>query len=99
MGLVMLLALPFATVKKLAQKSKEPSSADAGPHIAMAMSFDRCIQNMTFGFTATLSLQAKSQQAACLVRGFFTWKHRSTWQREDCAKDLELNLSQMLHSF
>jgi len=59
-GPVVLLALPFAAVKKLAQKSKEPSSADVGPHVATAMSFDRCIQNMTFGFATMLSLQAKS---------------------------------------
>jgi len=30
MGLVVLLALPFTVVKKLAQKINEPSSADAG---------------------------------------------------------------------
>jgi len=39
MGLVLLLALPFAIAKKLAQKSKEPSSADAGLYIITAMSF------------------------------------------------------------
>jgi len=53
---VVLLALPFATAKKLAQKSKEPSSADGGLHATTAVSFVRCIQNMTFGFTAMLSL-------------------------------------------
>jgi len=55
-GLVVLLALHFAAAKKFAQKSKEPSSADVGLHVAMAMSFDRYIQNMTFGFTTMLSL-------------------------------------------
>jgi len=44
-------------------------------------------------------LQTKSQQTAQLARRFFTPKHRSTQQREDHAEDLELNLSQMLHSF
>jgi len=39
MGLVALLALSFTIVKKLAQKSKEPSSADAGLHVVTAMSF------------------------------------------------------------
>jgi len=39
MGLVVLLALSFAAAKKLAQKSKEPSSADAGLCIVMAISF------------------------------------------------------------
>jgi len=39
MGLVLLLALPFTIAKKLAQKSKEPSSADAGLCIITAMSF------------------------------------------------------------
>jgi len=39
MGLVVLLALSLAVAKKLAQKSKEPSSQDAGLHVATAMSF------------------------------------------------------------
>ena len=43
----MLLALSFAVAKKLAQKSSEPSSADAGTHDVTATSFDRYIQNMT----------------------------------------------------
>jgi len=60
MGLVVLLALPFAVAKTLAQKSNEPSSADAGPHVMTAASFDRYIQNMTFSFATMLSLQAKS---------------------------------------
>jgi len=94
-----LLALPFAVAKKLAKKGKEPLSADAGLHIATATSFERHIQNMTFGFATMLSSQAKSQQTTHLARRFFTQKHCSSQQREDCAEDLELNLSQMLHSF
>jgi len=98
-GPVVLLALSFTAAKKLAQKSNEPSSADAGLHVAMAMCLDCCIQNMTFSFTTMLSLQAKSQQTVQLARRFFAQKHRSTQQREDYAKDLKLNLSQMSHSF
>jgi len=59
-----------------------------------------------FGFASMMSWQAKSQQTAQqsqqtvqLARRFFTQKHRPTQQREDCAEDLELNLSQMLHAF
>jgi len=39
MGLVVLLALSYTVAKKLAQKSKEPSSADAGLYIVTAISF------------------------------------------------------------
>jgi len=49
MGLVMWLALYFATVKKLAQKSKKPSSADAGLHVATAVSFGPLWQCMCKG--------------------------------------------------
>jgi len=59
MGLAVLLALPFAAAKKLAQKSNEPSSADAGLCTITAMSFDRYIQNMTFSFAAPRCYRCK----------------------------------------
>jgi len=50
-------------------------------------------------FNTSCRCKTKSQQTAQLACRFFTQKHRSTQWREDCAEDLELNLSQMLHSF
>jgi len=50
-------------------------------------------------FNASCRHKTKSQQTTQLARRFFTQKHRSTQQREDCAEDLVLNLSQMSHSF
>jgi len=85
MGLVVLLALSFTTVKKLAQKSKEPSSADAGLCIATAMSFRPLWQCMCkgtrfvlFPFNTSCRCKTKSQQTAQLARRFFTQKHHST---------------------
>jgi len=50
-------------------------------------------------FDTSHRYKTKSQQAAQLARRFFSQKHRSSQQREDHTEDLELNLSQMLHSF
>jgi len=92
--------------KKLAQKSKEPSSQDAGLHVATAMSFGLLWQHMCkgtrfvlFPFDTSCRCDTKSQQTTQLARWLFMQKHRSTQQREDHAEDLELNLSQTSHSF
>jgi len=106
MGPVVPLAPSVTVAKKLAQKSKEPSSQDAGLCVATALSFRPLQQHMCkgtrfvlFPFDTSCRCETKSQQTTQLARRFFTQKHRSTQQREDCAEDLELKLSQMSHSF
>jgi len=48
MGLVVRLAMSLAMAKKLAQKSEEPPSADAGLHVTTATSFRPSQKHMWF---------------------------------------------------
>jgi len=98
-GPVVLLALSFTAVKKLAQKSNEPSSADAGLCATTATSFDRHIQNMSFSFATMTSCEQSHDK---LHNWHADSSRRSVVQRNrerTTPRDLEPNLSQMLHSF
>ena len=97
MGLVVLLALSYTAVKKLAQKSKEPSSADAGLHIVTATSF-RPLHSEHANSSNTSYRCYQSHSKAYDWHADSSRRNIVERSRERITpRDLEPNLSQILH--
>jgi len=93
MGLVDTSPVISQAAKNIAQKSNEPPSETLVYVSQRLCLLDRCdkmhVNQNTFcsgSFEHELSSQNKSQQTVQLARRFFTQKHRSAQQREDCAE-------------